>query len=56
VLERVVEGNVRFIGDNLRATNKIANNTAKILKQSTWPAPAALIAQPITPEQAAGIR
>ena len=35
VLERVVEGDVRFIGDNLGATNKVANNTAKILKRST---------------------
>jgi hypothetical protein len=43
VLEGVVAGNVRFIGDNLRATNKVANNTAKILKQSTLPAPAASI-------------
>ena len=49
VLERAVEGDVRFIGDNLRATNKVANNTAKILKQSTLPAPAASI-----PEQATG--
>jgi hypothetical protein len=37
VLERTVQGNVRFIGDNLGATNKVANNTAKILKQSTLP-------------------
>src|SRR5262249_32278822 len=41
VLDRTVEGDVRFIGDNLRATNKVAHNTAKILKQSTFPAPAA---------------
>lgn len=38
VLDRAAEGNVRFIGDNLRATNKVANNTAKILKRSTLPA------------------
>ena len=37
VLERTVQGNVRFIGDNLGATNKVANNTAKILKQSALP-------------------
>lgn len=49
VLERVVEGDVRFIGDNLGATHKVANNTAKILKQSTLPAPEASI-----PEQATG--
>jgi len=41
VVDRVIEGDVRFIGDNLRATNKVAHNTAKILKQSTLPAPAA---------------
>jgi hypothetical protein len=49
VLERAIEGDVRFIGDNLRATNKVANNTMKILKQSTLPAPAASI-----PQQASG--
>jgi hypothetical protein len=49
VLERAIEGDVRFIGDNLRATNKVANNTIKILKQSTLPAPAASI-----PQQAPG--
>ena len=38
VLERAVEGNVRFIGDNLRATNKVAHNAAKVLKHSTLPA------------------
>lgn len=45
VLERAVEGDVRFIGDNLRATNKMASNTVKILKRSTLPAPATLIPQ-----------
>src|SRR5258708_5609406 len=48
VLERAVEGDVRFIGDNLRATNKVANNTAKILKRSTLPAPAAPVPQQAT--------
>jgi len=47
VLEHAVEGDVRFIGDNLRATNKVAHNTAKILKQSNLPAPTA-------PEEATG--
>jgi hypothetical protein len=37
VLEHVVAGNVRFIGDNLRATNTVAHNAAKILKRSTLP-------------------
>jgi hypothetical protein len=45
VLDRAVEGNVRFIGDNLRATNKVANNTATTLKRTTLPAPAAMIPQ-----------
>jgi hypothetical protein len=38
VLDRAVEGNVRFIGDNLGATKKVANNTAKSLKRSILPA------------------
>jgi hypothetical protein len=37
VLEHTVAGNVRFIGDNLRATNKVAHNAAKLLKRSTLP-------------------
>jgi hypothetical protein len=51
VLDRAVEGDVRFIGDNLRATIKVANNTAKILKHSTLPAPAASIPQQATGKQ-----
>ena len=53
VLDRAVEGDVRFIGDNLRATNKVANNTAKILKQSTLPAPAAPVRQQATRKESA---
>jgi hypothetical protein len=49
VLDGAVEGNVRFIGDNLRATNKVANNTAKILKRSTLPAG-------LDPQQTASIK
>ena len=45
VLEHSVEGDVRFIGDNLRATDKVANNTAKVLKQSTLPPAAAPVPQ-----------
>ncbi|MBV9087295.1 MAG: hypothetical protein JOY79_07415 [Acidobacteriaceae bacterium] len=41
VLERAVEGNVRFLGENLKATHNIAKNTATILKGSTLPSPAA---------------
>jgi hypothetical protein len=48
VLEHVVDGNVRFIGDNLRATNKVAHNAAKILKRSPLPQPATPIAQQST--------
>jgi hypothetical protein len=47
-LEHVVAGNVRFIGDNLRATNKVAHNAAKIIKQSPLPQPATSIAQQST--------
>jgi hypothetical protein len=47
VLERTVEGNIRFMGDNLNATNKVANRTAKLLKGSSLPPAAAL-----TPQQA----
>ena len=52
VLEGMVKGNVRFIGDNLGATNKVANNTAKILKRSILPAPAAVLPQQTTSKEA----
>jgi hypothetical protein len=39
VLERVVNGNVRFFGGNLRATHTLARNVADAIKQSTWPDP-----------------
>jgi hypothetical protein len=45
VLEHTIAGNVRFIGDNLRATNNVAHNAAKLLKRSPLPQPAAAIAQ-----------
>jgi hypothetical protein len=48
VLEHVVAGNVRFLGDNLQATNKVAHNVAKILKRSPLPQPATPIAQQST--------
>jgi hypothetical protein len=51
VLEHVVDGNVRFIGDNLRATNKVAHNAAKILKQSPLPQPETPIAQQSTAKE-----
>lgn len=37
VLERTVNGNVRFMGSNLRATHNLASNVAKIIKQSSLP-------------------
>jgi len=38
VLERVVDGNVRFFGGNLRATHNLARNVAETLKKSELPA------------------
>jgi len=45
VWEHTVDGNVRFFGDNLGATNKVAHNAAKTLKRSPLPQPATSIAQ-----------
>ena len=39
VLDRSVQGNVRFFGSNLRATHNLAHNIAKVIKQSEWPGP-----------------
>jgi hypothetical protein len=39
VLERVVNGNVRFFGGNLRATHNFARNVANSIKRSTLPEP-----------------
>jgi hypothetical protein len=36
VLERTVNGDVRFFGSNLRATHNLAHNIAKMIKQSSW--------------------
>ena len=41
LLERTVAGNVRFMGNNLKAADNVANNTAKLLKGSNLPAPLA---------------
>jgi len=38
VLEHSVMGNVRFFGGNLRATQNLAHNVAKVIEQSTLPA------------------
>ena len=37
VLERTVNGDVRFFGSNLRATHNLARNIAKTLKESSGP-------------------
>jgi hypothetical protein len=36
VLERTVNGDVRFFGSNLRATHNLARNIAKAIKKSSW--------------------
>jgi hypothetical protein len=36
VLQRAVNGGVRFFGSNLRATHNLARNIAKAIKQSSW--------------------
>jgi hypothetical protein len=36
VLERTVNGDVRFFGSNLRATHNLAHSIAKTIKQSSW--------------------
>lgn len=45
VLEHVVEGDVRFIGGNLRATHNLAHNVAVTLKRSTLPEPAVPVSE-----------
>jgi hypothetical protein len=37
ILERTVDGNVRFFGSNLRATHNLARNIAKTIKKSSLP-------------------
>lgn len=41
ILERTVNGNVRFFGSNLRATHNLARNVAKAIKQSSLTEPGA---------------
>jgi hypothetical protein len=45
VLERVVNGNVRFFGGNLRATHNLARNVANAIKHSAWPDPEPSVAE-----------
>ena len=41
ILDRTVNGNVRFMGSNLRATHNLARNIAKTVKKSSLPEPQA---------------
>jgi len=51
VLDRSVQGNVRFFGSNLRATHNLARNIAKVIKQSEWPGPGRLTRNsPVNPD------
>jgi len=45
VLERVVDGNVRFFGGNLRATHNLAHNLSKVVQKSALPAPGPVTVQ-----------
>lgn len=36
VVDRTVNGNVRFFGSNLRATHNLARNIAKAIRKSPW--------------------
>lgn len=40
ILERTVNGNVRFMGSNLRATHNLTRNIGKTIKKSSLPEPA----------------
>jgi len=51
LLDRPVEGDVRFFGDNLRATHNLAHNIAKTLKRSHLSATPATIAAERTYER-----
>jgi len=42
-LEKVVDGNVRFFGGNLRATHNLAQHVAATIKRSTLPEPATAV-------------
>lgn len=45
VLERTINGNVRFMGSNLRATHNLSRHIAKVIKQSSLPAASSTLAQ-----------
>jgi hypothetical protein len=46
IVERTVDGNVRFFGNNLRATHNLARNVAKVIKQSSLPEPQSSVPMP----------
>jgi hypothetical protein len=46
VLERMVNGNIRFFGGNLRATHNLARNVADTIKRSPLPEPTLSVAGP----------
>ena len=50
LFERKVDGNVRFMGGNLRATHNLAHNVAKTIKQSSLQVPS----QPAPAQSAEG--
>jgi hypothetical protein len=39
ILERTINGNVRFMGSNLKATHNLARNVVKVIKQTSLPEP-----------------
>jgi hypothetical protein len=39
ILDHTVNGNVRFMGSNLRATHNLARNVAKTIKGLSFPEP-----------------
>jgi hypothetical protein len=39
VFERVIDGNVRFLGGNLRATHNLAHHVAQAIEKATLPEP-----------------
>ena len=45
ILERTVDGNVRFMGSNLKATQNLARNVAKTIKQSSLPRPSQSVSE-----------
>lgn len=51
VVERTVNGNIRFMGSNLRATHNLARNIAKVIKQSSLPEASSTLAQRVNSDK-----